>query len=176
MKTKILLFLLTLTVAFGCTPKSTIERVQEQTEWIEPQEGESINGYTRIGNCIYGGDANASQAQPLKVDINSFEVCRGSGYARDIKHVYYPIAKEYDEDGKCRFTEYVVKGMNPEKFLYVGNGYAIAGKKMYYKGHRIKWNNTIVDHQQLKAEKKQAQKSNKQIQKNKKNKKNLFGK
>jgi hypothetical protein len=87
------LFALSILLLSGCLSDNS--GIRDNGHWVKLKEGERIDGYTRIGNRIYGGYVDSTflhkYLKPMrKIDINSFEVCVGSGYVRDKNHVYYP--------------------------------------------------------------------------------------
>ena len=120
------------------------------------------NTYALLDGKIYYGAFNRAfyrdiilHNDPLpylkEVDINSFQVCKGSCYARDKNHVYAPISFVFvdgvDED-HCGFyakEDYILKGVSPKSFKYLRNGYAISDKRMFYNGFEIQWRNEILN-------------------------------
>ncbi len=143
------LFNLVISTLFSCNFNNDESTVENNGTWVILKDGESIDGYTRSGNLIYGGYLDSLIYYPSmsKVDIQTFEVCVGSGYARDKKRVYYPI-KEICIDattyGDCYFEDYIVKNADPKSFKYLHDGYAIDGKRMYLDGKNIKWKEEIL--------------------------------
>lgn len=123
--------------------------------WVRLEEGKSIDGYLLIDNHIYGGEfdyvKDLKGIPPLEgVDIKTFEVCKGSGYARDKNYVYYPIrilACDGEDYGYLCYVEYIVKtnyfyGLfsiyaNPRTFRYIGDGYAVDGSTLFYRGKKV---------------------------------------
>ena len=92
--------------------------------------------------------------RPLCKDSEHFEICRGSGYARDLHLVYYPICiVDYDcfDDslqigyGGGDLSDYIVEGANPKYFKYVKDGYGVDRWKMYKDGIRIEWDDSIFE-------------------------------
>ncbi|MBR5763403.1 MAG: DKNYY domain-containing protein [Bacteroidaceae bacterium] len=115
--------------------------------WEHLSDNESIGEYTRVGDKIYGGSYYGIQiwdiTKPMKdVDAETFCVCVGSQYAKDKKHVYYPtriICEDADEFGGCYFVEYIVSGIRPSDFKYLGDGYGTDGYNLVYKGQIVPW-------------------------------------
>ncbi len=151
-KTFRVLFVLFIIILISCFLLIDGSTVEDKGCWVGLKEGESIDGYTRSGNLIFGGYLDSLVYYPSmsKVDVQTFEVCVGSGYARDKKRVFYPIkitcidAMIY---GGCYFEEYIVKSANPKSFKYLYDGYAIDGKKMYRHGKKIKWQKGVLKKQ-----------------------------
>ncbi len=90
------------------------------------------------------------------VDIESFEVNINSDdefwdqlYAKDKRYVYYPqsiqIMDEYDYFDITFEGDIRIHGADPNTFLYIGKGYAVDKKNMYYQGEKIKWNDHIIE-------------------------------
>jgi len=129
----------------SCFSKNHIE-IEDNGNWVKLEDGKSIDGYTRAGNLIYGGylDILAYFEPMSEVDVQTFEVCVGSGYARDKKHVYYPlweVCEDGEDYGGCYFKEYIVKKAKPKTFKYLKDGYAIDKNYLFYNGKKI--NNAI---------------------------------
>jgi hypothetical protein len=80
--------LLTLTNCNGQTkyfqPTGIKDRTQESSgrnEWVVLKDRERIDGYTRIGDSIFGGEI-ACNVKPLKdIDIKTFKVLAGTKFA-----------------------------------------------------------------------------------------------
>ena len=64
----------------------------------------------------------------------ALRVCQGAPYATDSEHVYYI--------GDSISTIY---GADPVTFKYMGQGFAADSRNMYYDGHRIMWDNELLD-------------------------------
>lgn len=115
--------------------------------WKHLSDYECVDGYTRVGDKIYGGNYYGIQiwdiTKPMKgVDVETFCVCEGSQYAKDKNHVYYPIriiCEDADEFGGCYFLEYVISGIKPSDFRYIGNGYGTDGYDLVYEGKIVPW-------------------------------------
>ena len=129
--------------------------VTEEGEWKHLNELEYKSWYFRAGDKIYGVDLGPIMTteyhryKPMNgVDANSFQVNSESEYAKDKKNVYYPLNIEcYDGDstGGCEIIEYVIKGADPNTFKYLGDGYGVDRRHMYFEGIRIPWDNVIFD-------------------------------
>lgn len=148
-------YVTTVTLAFSalsCSDKSA--DVLDKGIWIKLESGQESDGYVRFGEAIYGiytyDIADCQYYDPLKgIDIPSFAVCQGSGYAKDNKHVYYPlslICEDGTEFGGCYFVDYIVEDADPKTFKYIGNGYAVDRNNMYYNGKTIPWDDNKIPH------------------------------
>ena len=125
-------------------PKGIVERTEEykscEESWIVLKDKERADGYTRIGDSIFGGEI-ACNVKPLNnIDIGSFRVLAGTKYARDKKHIYYPIeitCIDYEDCGVCYYEKYIVKNAIPETFRYLGKEYSTDGQNIYFRGELI---------------------------------------
>ena len=119
----------------------------EKGNWVRRYEGETIGGYTRLGDSIYAGYADSvylyAYMWALKgVDVKSFKVCKNTGYAKDIQRVYYPlkiVCEDAEDGGGCYFEEYIIEKANPVSFKYIGDRYATDGEKLFYEGREVDW-------------------------------------
>ncbi|MBR6367020.1 MAG: DKNYY domain-containing protein [Bacteroidaceae bacterium] len=115
--------------------------------WKYLSDKRTIEGYTRVGDKIYGGHYYGKSIwdaiKPMEfVDAETFCVCVGSKYAKDKNHVYYPlhvICEDADEFGGCYFAEYIVSGVRPSDFRYLGNGYGTDGYDLFLEGEKVPW-------------------------------------
>jgi hypothetical protein len=141
------LFLLTLTSCSGQTkyfePTGIVDKTKELSHkniWTSLKDKERIDGYTRIGDSIFGGEI-ACNIKPLKnVDIKSFKVLPGTKYAKDTNHVYYPIETnciDYTDCGVCYFSKIILENANPDSFQYLGKEYATDGKLVFFRGQLL---------------------------------------
>lgn len=139
------LFLLTLTSCSGQTkylePKGIIDKTKELVDkniWTSLSDKERIDGYTRIGDSIFGGEI-ACNVKPLKnIDVKSFKVLAGTKYAKDINHVYYPLlipCIDYEDCGVCYYGKLIIEGANPSTFRYLGKDYATDEKLVFFRGN-----------------------------------------
>ena len=74
------------------------------------------------------------------IDLNSFEVCVGSKYAKDKKNIYYPLEITCVDEidcGVCSCTKYIIKAGNVMNFKYLGRDYSINGTMAYFRGQAI---------------------------------------
>lgn len=142
----------------ACTYRS--DEISDKGEWVTLSDGESVEGYNNIDGQIYWGyivGTDFTEDECLRADINTFRVCKGSEYAKDVHNVYYPQDEvcfdgidENKETGECEgfggtvAEQIILKGVNPSQFKYIGNGYAVAGNNMYRDGKVIEWNDSIV--------------------------------
>lgn len=115
----------------------TEQYVKEEKSWISLEDKESINGYTRIGDSIFGGEI-ACNVEPLKgIDIKTFLVLPGTGYAKDKNNVYYPLeipCIDYTDCGVCFYGKVIMENVNVESFEYLKKEYATDGKNVYFRG------------------------------------------
>lgn len=126
------------------SPSGTIDKAEEFKEgknvWIELGNKERIDGYTRIGDSIFGGEI-ACNVEPLQgIDIKTFKVLAGSQYAKDSYHVYFPIeihCMEYVDCGVCYYGKFIVERANPKTFKYLGKEYGTDGHNVYFRGKLI---------------------------------------
>ena len=124
-------------------PIGIINRTSEFTNaytWVKLGDKECIDGYTWIGNSIFGGEIACNISPLINIDISSFEVYAGTQYAKDKNHVYYPIVIpciDFEDCGVCFFSEYIIKGANPETFRYLDKDYAKDNKFVYFRGKKI---------------------------------------
>lgn len=145
------IFIIVIVLFAGCTYRS--DSIVDNGVWLPVKNGKSIEGYTNIEGHIYWGVAvGVLICDEIDVDLASFRVCSGTEYATDKRHVYYPqriiCYDGIDEDGNgfggTYAEEMILKGANPNHFRYLGNGYAVAGNRMYLNGETIEWNDSIV--------------------------------
>ncbi|WP_299136811.1 DKNYY domain-containing protein [uncultured Tenacibaculum sp.] len=118
----------------------TAEYVNNGKSWVSLKDKESIDGYTKIGDSIFGGEI-ACNIEPIKgIDIKTFKVLAGTKYAKDKENVYYPIeipCIDYTDCGVCFYGKVIMETANPESFEYLGKEYATDGKNVYFRGELI---------------------------------------
>ena len=142
------LYLLILTSCSGqkkyFQPTGIVDRTEEFTSkniWISLKDKESIDGYTRIGDSIFGGEIDCN-VEPLKnIDIKTFQVLAGTKYAKDKNNVYYPLeirCIDYIDCGVCYYGRIIVEGANPLDFRYLCKDYATDGKLVFFRGELLK--------------------------------------
>ena len=96
-----------------------------------------MDGFTRVGDSIYGGEIACSVAPMKEPDLETFKVLAGTSYARDKRYVYYPIrilCVDFVDCGVCYFKETIVKNAKPGKFVYLGKDYATDRENVYFRG------------------------------------------
>ena len=141
------LFLLTLTSCSGQTkyfkPQGIVDKTKERSVkaiWTSLNDKERIDGYTRIGDSIFGGEI-ACNIKPLKnIDTKSFKVLPGTKYAKDTVHVYYPIETnciDYTDCGVCYYSKIILDNANPSNFRYLSKEYATDGKLVFFRGQLL---------------------------------------
>lgn len=141
----------TLTVLLlSCTDKSA--EIVDKGEWVKIENGEQIHEYLMMEDSIYVLNVYPRSAYknfPAMncVDVYTFVVCKNGNYAKDKKHVYFPL-NGIDFDGfvcgGSRYLEYIVEGADPKTFKYIGNDYGVDRRNMYYKGEKIKWDDSKI--------------------------------
>lgn len=145
------IFIIVIVLFAGCTYRS--DSIVDNGVWLPVENGESVGSYTNLEGHIYWGTAVGDfSCDEIDVDLASFRVCSETEYAKDKRHVYYPqriiCYDGIDEDGNgfggTYAEEMILKGANPNHFRYLGNGYAVAGNRMYLNGETIEWNDSIV--------------------------------
>ncbi|MFZ4455668.1 MAG: DKNYY domain-containing protein [Bacteroidales bacterium] len=148
-KTRIfILFIMTYSWCYGQTkyfqPTGIVDKTEEYIKnhvgWILLNNNESVDGYTRIGNSIYGGKIGCN-VKPLKgIDVKTFKVLAGTNYAKDKNHLFYPQVIDIIEDIDCNasfYSELIVYKANPKYFQYLGNNYGTDDKNVFLKGYII---------------------------------------
>ena len=149
MRQPISIYVLFLTL-LGCIgnsyfePKGIVDKTEEYIKtnkgWIILKENERIDGYTRVGNSIFGGEIDCNIEPLMGVDAQSFKVLPGTSYAKDRNHVYYPLVVpciDYSDCGVCFYGEIIIKSANPETFEYLDKEYAVSGRNTYFRGELI---------------------------------------
>ena len=101
---------------------------------------ERVDGYTRIGNSIFGGEI-ACDVKPLPhVDVKTFKVLPGTQYAKDTHRVYYPletICVDGTDCGVCYYSRFVVLGANSGTIRYLDKDYSTDGQKVFFRGEAL---------------------------------------
>lgn len=144
-------------------PNKGYRSIKDIGDWIVLKDSMNIDSYWRFKDSVYGADEmdvynyhDLCFLEPLKVDAKNIEVCKGSGYARDKEHVYYPYRKifvdyDYYPDGLLFhgpfFDKYLIKNAHPSTFKYIGNGYGVDGRRMFYNGEEISWDDDVISRQ-----------------------------
>jgi len=142
------IFVLFILILTGCNryfkPTDIIDRTEEfsgKNIWVSLRDKERIDGYTRIGNSIFGGEI-ACNIEPLKnIDIETFQVLAGTQYAKDKNNVYYPIeipCIDFIDCGVCFYGKIIVEGANPTDFEYLDKDYATSGNLVFFRGELLK--------------------------------------
>ena len=148
----------------NCLACSKGSDIVDQGQWTKISSFEDSvikDTYALIdGKIYYGGFDRAfydsvlcsrpeSDLPYLKgADVETFEVCENSCYARDAHHVYAPIQIEYldgDEYGGYYAVQYIIKNANPQDFKIIRNDYAVSGHHMYYEGKEISWREDVLN-------------------------------
>lgn len=154
---KIYLLIILSALISSCSYRS--DNISDKGEWVSVPVDSAAEGYNNIGGKIYWGYiiGEFTEEDNVGADIETFRVCKGSEYAKDKYHVYYPQVvicyegfKEDNETGEYEgfggevAEKIVLKGVKPSQFKYIGNGYAVAGNKMFHDGEVIEWNDSIA--------------------------------
>lgn len=133
----------------SCSYRS--DNISDKGEWVSVPADSSVEGYNNIGGKIYWGyivGVDFAEDEDVGADIATFRVCKGSEYAKDRHHVYYPQVVICFDGLDCYGTyaeKIVLKGVKPLQFKYLGNGYAVSGNKMFHDGEVIEWNDSIAN-------------------------------
>lgn len=147
MKKLFLIMILILSIS-SCSYRS--DNISDKGEWVSVAADSSVEGYNNIGGQIYWGyivGIDFAEEDNVGADIETFRVCKGSEYAKDKYHVYYPQNEVCFDGLDCGGTiaeEIILKGAKPSQFKYIGNGYAVSGNKMFHNGEVIEWNDSIT--------------------------------
>jgi hypothetical protein len=108
--------------------------------WTPLNDKESIDGYTRMGDSIFGGEINCNIKALKNIDVKTFKVLAGTKYSKDTNHVYYPIrisCIDYTDCGVCFYSEILLENANPSTFRYLGKEYATDGKLVFFRGELL---------------------------------------
>lgn len=154
---KLCLIIISLLSLTSCSYRS--DNISDKGEWVSVPADSSVEGYNNIGGQIYWGYivGDFAEGDNVGADIETFRVCKGSEYAKDKHHVYYPQVvicydgfKEDKETGEYEGVggevaeEIILRDAKPSQFKYIGNGYAVSGNKMFHDGEVIEWNDSIA--------------------------------
>lgn len=146
---KLFVIIISLLLLSSCSYRS--DNISDKGEWVSVPADSSVEGYNNIGGKIYWGyivGADFAEDEDVGADIATFRVCKGSEYAKDRHHVYYPQVVICFDGLDCYGTyaeKIVLKGAKPSQFKYLGNGYAVSGNKMFHNGEVIEWNDSIAN-------------------------------
>ena len=145
---KIYLLIIWSVLITSCTYRS--DSISDKGEWVSVPTDCSVEGYNNISDQIYWGyivGMDFTENENIGADIETFRVCKGSEYAKDKYHVYYPQNEICFDGLDCGGTvaeKIILKGAKPSRFKYIGNGYAVSGNKMFHDGEVIEWNDSIA--------------------------------
>lgn len=145
---KIYLLIIWSVLITSCTYRS--DNISDKGEWVSVPTDCSVEGYNNISDQIYWGyivGMYFTENENIGADIETFRVCKGSEYAKDKYHVYYPQNEICFDGLDCGGTvaeKIILKGAKPSRFKYIGNGYAVSGNKMFHDGEVIEWNDSIA--------------------------------
>lgn len=145
---KIYLLIIWSVLITSCTYRS--DNISDKGEWVSVPADSSVEGYNNIGGQIYWGyivGMDFTENENIGADIGTFRVCKGSEYAKDKYHVYYPQNEVCFDGLDCGGTvaeKIILRGARPSQFKYIGNGYAVSGNKMFHDGEVIEWNDSIA--------------------------------
>lgn len=130
------------------------DSVRFKTPW-RPVLNNRIDNYYRNGDNVYWTNAEYTDpsGDPLiyEADAETFMIAVGTGYAKDKNYVYYP----YRQLSDAPIYQYmrplvhcpagIVYEANPETFQCLGWGFATDGKRMFFRGREIQWDNDFFD-------------------------------
>lgn len=145
---KIYLLIIWSVLITSCTYRS--DNISDKGEWVSVPTDCSVEGYNNISDQIYWGyivGMDFTENENIGADIGTFRVCKGSEYAKDKYHVYYPQNEVCFDGLDCGGTvaeKIILRGARPSQFKYIGNGYAVSGNKMFHDGEVIEWNDSIA--------------------------------
>ena len=145
---KKLCFIIPLLSLTSCSYRS--DNISDKGEWVSVPTDCSVEGYNNIGGQIYWGyivGMDFTENENIGADIETFRVCKGSEYAKDKHHVYYPQNEVCFDGLDCGGTvaeKIILRGARPSQFKYIGNGYAVSGNKMFHDGEVIEWDDSIA--------------------------------
>lgn len=145
---KIYLLIILSALISSCSYHS--DNISDKGEWVSVPAHSSVEGYNNIGGHIYWGyivGTDFTEDECLNADIETFRVCKGSEYAKDKHHVYYPQVVICFDGLDCGGTvaeKIILEEAKPSQFKYIGNGYAVSGNKMFHDGEVIEWNDSIA--------------------------------
>lgn len=155
---RILLLIILSALISSCSYRS--DNISDKGEWVSVPVDSFAEGYNNIGGQVYWGyivGTDFTEEENVGADIETFRVCKGSEYAKDKYHVYYPQNEvcfdgikvndetgEYEGCGGTVAEKIVLRGAKPSQFKYIGNGYAVSGNKMFHDGEVIEWNDSIA--------------------------------
>lgn len=137
-----------------------VNHIVDCGKWVKIKAADDsiVNGYALIDGKIYCGFfdldfianylSSKNEGYIKDADVNTFEICVGTHYARDKRTVYYPRDITYVDGwdwGGGFATDYFVPHASRENFKYLRNGYAISGNHMYYEGEEIVWREDILN-------------------------------
>lgn len=155
---KIYLLIIMSALISSCSYRS--DNISDKGEWASVPVDSFAEGYNNIGGQIYWGYivGDFTEEDNVGADNETFRVCKGSEYAKDKYHVYYPQVvicydgfKEDKETGEYEgfggevAEKIILRGAKPSQFKYIGNGYAVSGNKMFHDGEVIEWNDSIAN-------------------------------
>lgn len=144
------LFITIIISAIFCSCSYRSDNISDRGEWVSLPLDSCVEGYNNIGGEIYWGyiaGMDYSEDENVEADVETFQVCKGTEYAKDKHHVYYPQAQICFDGIGCGGTiakKMILRGASPSQFKYIGNGYAVAGNKMWHNGEVIEWNDSIA--------------------------------
>ena len=155
---KIYLLIIMSALISSCSYRS--DNISDKGEWVSVPVDSFAEGYNNIGGQIYWGYivGDFTEEDNVGADNETFRVWKGSEYAKDKYHVYYPQVvicydgfKEDKETGEYEgfggevAEKIILRGAKPSQFKYIGNGYAVSGNKMFHDGEVIEWNDSIAN-------------------------------
>lgn len=137
---------------YGVAIDVPIDTINWDVFWKEFLAPQYDTIFIREKGKIVGYKIEDNTIRPISyVDIQSFKVSinsDGKYYAKDKNYVYCPTSfkvTDYNNYYDLTFEGDIrILGIDPKTFKYLGKGYAVDKKYMYWNGDRIKWNDHII--------------------------------
>ncbi len=125
-----------------------------ETRW-QNVRSRSIDYYYIEGDSVYWSNAEYETRKNVPAikgaDAVSFMVAKGTDYAKDKNHVYYPkdinYWDDYDEEWPAGMPTpvHIVEGADPATFRCLGYSFAMDDHSMYFEGRPIFRNSLLLN-------------------------------
>lgn len=125
-----------------------------ETRWVRVGRV-AVDYYYIEGDSVYWSNAYEETRKHVPAiqgaDAATFMVARGTDYAKDKNHVYYPDGINYWDDYDDEWQEgrpspvHVVKGADPNTFRCLGYSFAMDDSCMYFEGRPIFRNSLLLN-------------------------------
>ena len=136
-----------LIICAGCVNRAA--KIDDRGTWIGLADEDGIDGYNMVCGTIWSDSINSECDVWCdyieEIDSASFRVCRGSGYAKDIHHVFFTPEHIPGTIVDPWIGLFSIVDADPKTFKHIGDGYAVDRKNLFYRGVVIDWNQTLVD-------------------------------